>query len=85
METDDMNRGFGTNLPQQDSYKRNYDTRAAARYLDVSESYLNKLRCNGGGPEFLKIGTLVKYQIASLDRWLSGHRRKSTSDDGAGR
>jgi hypothetical protein len=51
----------------------------AARYAGVSTSYLNKLRCVGGGPEFFKIGSRVLYDLADLDTWLERHRRRSTS------
>ena len=55
---------------------------SAAQFLGVSESYLNKLRCAGGGPEFFKVGARVLYSIADLDQWLNRHRRRSTSDQG---
>jgi Helix-turn-helix domain len=55
----------------------------AAHYLSISESYLNKLRCRGGGPDFFKIGARVVYSVSDLDAYLDLHRRRSTSDRGA--
>lgn len=57
----------------------------AATYLALSVSFLNKLRCSGGGPVFRKIGRAVLYDPADLEAWLSDRRRVSTSDDGARR
>ncbi|MBY0423040.1 MAG: hypothetical protein K2Q06_12110, partial [Parvularculaceae bacterium] len=37
------------------------DVRAAAARLNVSASFLNTLRCYGGGPPFVKIGSSVRY------------------------
>lgn len=56
--------------------------RDAARFLSLSASYLNKLRCSGGGPAFCKVGRRVLYHPDDLERWLDRHRRVSTSDDG---
>ncbi len=43
---------------------------------------LAKLRCNGGGPEFLKIGRAVLYPEGALREWaysmLSGPMRNTT-------
>lgn len=54
----------------------------AAKFLALSVSFLNKLRCSGGGPAFRKIGRAVLYDPADLEAWLSERRRVSTSDDG---
>ena len=55
----------------------------AARYLRVSESFLNNKRCSGGGPAFIRLGRRVVYDEADLSRWLERGRRSSTSDQGA--
>ena len=51
----------------------------AANHAGVSKSYLNKLRCVGGGPEYFKIGARILYDRADLDVWLERHKRQSTS------
>lgn len=52
---------------------------AAARYLAVSVSTLNKLRCSGGGPPYYRIGRAVLYRRADLDSWVERSVRRSTS------
>ena len=56
-------------------------TRAAER-LGLSPSFLNKLRCTGGGPPFIKIGRRVLYAERDLEAWAASRRRRSTSDAG---
>lgn len=52
----------------------------AARRVGLSESSLEKARCRGDGPAFIKIGSrAVGYLISDLDEWLSSRRRTSTS------
>jgi hypothetical protein len=46
------------------------DTPAAANYLNVLPSYLERRRCNGGGPVFIKRSGLVRYDPDDLDAWL---------------
>ena len=59
-------------------YGRN--TKEAARHLGVSESWLAKLRCVGGGPRFAKLGRRVTYQDSDLDAWREQYLTTSTSD-----
>lgn len=59
------------------------DTKTAAIYLGVSESYLNKLRVQGGSPRYLKIGRRVVYRRQELDSWAEQKSRTSTSDERA--
>lgn len=54
-------------------------TQGAAEYLSLSVSTLNKLRLTGGGPEYLKLGKVVVYDLVDLDAWLLSKRRRSTS------
>lgn len=56
------------------------NTHEAADYLRLSASTLNKMRLNGNGPEFIKLGARrVIYDLRDLDHWLASRRRKSTS------
>ena len=55
-------------------------TRPAARYLGVGFSTLNKLRLTGGGPKYAKLGAVVVYNIADLDRWVEERMVRSTSE-----
>lgn len=57
-------------------------TRNAAAYVGLSARTLEKLRITGGGPLYLKPNRRVIYDRDDLDAWLSGKRRRSTSDQG---
>jgi predicted DNA-binding transcriptional regulator AlpA len=59
--------------------KRLIKTKEAAAHVGLSESQLNKLRVYGGGPEYIKLGAAVLYEIAALDAWVDSHRRRSTA------
>jgi predicted DNA-binding transcriptional regulator AlpA len=66
------------------SVKRVLRTPEAAEYVGLSTSTLEKLRLTGNGPVFQKAGPkIVVYYPEELDRWLSDHRRTSTSDPGS--
>lgn len=57
------------------------DVSAAAEHCGLSASTLNKLRCTGGGPKFVKItGAAVRYDPKDLDAWIQSRRRASTSE-----
>lgn len=56
------------------------NTAQVAEFLNVSSSYLNKLRLIGGGPRFAKIGRRVAYDIADLIEWAESRKRTSTSE-----
>lgn len=47
----------------------------AARYLGISAAYLKKLKARGAVP-YVQIGDLVRFRVASLDRWI---QRKEVS------
>ena len=68
-----------TETTQRQEYVR---TRTAARYLSLSSRTLEKLRVNGHGPQYFKMGRAVLYAIGDLEVWLANNRRYSTSDTG---
>ena len=57
-------------------------TPAAARYINTSTSWLEKRRCTGGGPVFIKNGRLVSYRRSALDEHLSARECRSIRDPG---
>ena len=57
----------------------NMKVEAAAEYLALSASTLNKWRIRGEGPRFLKLGRAVVYRLQDLDDWLGQNVRNSTS------
>ena len=56
------------------------DVKGAAAYTGFGEGYLNKLRCKGGGPVFIKRAGVVRYDPDDLDAWLASMKRRSTSE-----
>jgi hypothetical protein len=45
-------------------------TDAAAKFLDLSKSFLAKARRTGSGPPFIEIGArVIKYKKSSLRKW----------------
>ena len=51
----------------------------AANYLRLSKSFLDKLRCNGGGPKYHRHGRRIFYKVEDLDAWSDGRCFSSTS------
>lgn len=51
--------------------------------LGISASKLNKLRCTGDGPPFVKFGRDVLYDTEAVDAWLKAQQRASTSERAA--
>jgi predicted DNA-binding transcriptional regulator AlpA len=56
-------------------------TENAARYLGISPRTLNNWRCLGGGkgPAFVRVGRAVRYDVRTLDAWITGRTFDSTS------
>ena len=63
-----------------DRQSRMVGVREAARYLNVSASWLNKRRVFSGGPPYVKLGRRVVYFIADLDDFAARNRRRNTSE-----
>ncbi|MER9392217.1 MULTISPECIES: helix-turn-helix domain-containing protein, partial [unclassified Mesorhizobium] len=57
----------------------------AADYVGLSKSYLDKARCYGAGPAYIKLGSSVIYTTADLDAWVSENRRAPVNDNIAAR
>jgi hypothetical protein len=56
-------------------------TRAAAEYLGLAESTLEKMRCKGIGPEFERPSErIVVYRVGALEAYLAARRATSTSE-----
>ncbi len=56
-------------------------TAEAAHYLGLAVSTLNKWRCDGDGPKFLKLGRAVRYRREDLDAFVMARQLGSTADD----
>ena len=55
---------------REDFVDRNVDERAAADYLGLSVATLRRWRLLSRGPRYRKLGSLVRYSVADLRRWL---------------
>jgi excisionase family DNA binding protein len=55
-------------------------TREAAAKLSIGASTLKKLRVNGGGPVFHRIGRRIVYSSETLDEWARRETFESTSE-----
>lgn len=51
----------------------------AATYLGLAVSTLNKWRCHGGGPVFIKMGRAVRYRVRDLDGFIVDASATSTA------
>lgn len=58
-------------------------TQNAAERLGLSPRTLEALRVRGGGPSYLKLGRLVRYEPAALEAWIDARRLASTSENHA--
>ena len=58
------------------------NTSQAAELVNLSRRTLEKLRCQGGGPRFIRLGASVRYETRDLVDWVAGCKRRSTSDPG---
>ena len=55
--------------------------REAASVLRLSERTLERLRCSGLGPKFIRLDQKsVRYQQSALDEWIAGRVVRSTSE-----
>ncbi len=58
------------------------DVREAARRLGLSKSTLDKMRCSGQGPRFIRAtDRAIRYDPTDLDAFANERRRRSTSDE----
>jgi Helix-turn-helix domain len=63
------------------SSKPRLRTRAAAEYLGIAESTLEKWRVTGTGPAFERCGSrIVVYSVEALETFLAARRATSTSE-----
>jgi excisionase family DNA binding protein len=59
---------------------RKLSVKEAAAYLGLSVSTLNKMRLNGTGPPYLKLGRRVLYDLRDLEEWTAERKRNHTSE-----
>lgn len=54
----------------------------SAALLHVTVKAMQRWRYRGGGPRFVKVGRLVRYQLEDLQAFVLAALRSSTSDPG---
>lgn len=54
----------------------------AAALLHVTVKAVQRWRYRGGGPRFVKVGRLVRYQLEDLQAFVLAALRSSTNDPG---
>ena len=55
-------------------------TKETARYLGVSCAFLERDRWRGAQIPFVKVGTRsVRYELSTLEQYVAGRKRRSTS------
>jgi predicted DNA-binding transcriptional regulator AlpA len=63
---------------------RSIDTDSAAALLGVTRRHLEKLRQEGGGPPFVKVGRrCIRYRVRDIERWQDARLANSTAERGA--
>jgi predicted site-specific integrase-resolvase len=63
----------------KDQIKREMlDAGQAAQYLQIAVQTLARWRAQGIGPAFVKVGGLVRYEVADLNEFLDARRRIPT-------
>lgn len=55
----------------------------AASYLSIAKSTLDKMRGDGRGPRYLRLGTRVYYRREDLDEYLRGRIVETTDSRSA--
>lgn len=64
-----------------------FDTRQAAAYLGMSESWLRQRRMTGhlGGqrvaPPFVRLGRSVRYKKSDLEQWVADQTHRPAAED----
>jgi len=60
--------------------RRYFSERQAADYLGLSDKTLQRKRCAGDGPQFIKCGGRILYDIQDCDAYMESHKVQSTSE-----
>ncbi len=59
-------------------------TRETARFLKISKKTLERMRVEGRGPKFIKVGRNVRYRLDALHEWIETNTVLSTSEVACG-
>ncbi len=61
--------------PKEENMQKLMNTKQLAEYLGIAVSTILQYRADGTGPQYIKLGHLVRYRQSDVDAWLE---RKST-------
>ena len=54
----------------------------AAQHTRLTENWLEKARCRGDGPPFIRLGARkVAYRLEDLDAWIASRPRRTNTSD----
>ena len=72
---------LATSAPIQadDELPESADTKQAARFLGLATQTMKTMRLRGGGPEYFKIGSAVRYRRDVLRAFRAKRLRRNTS------
>lgn len=65
--------------------RQRLDARDAARYCALSRQTLAKMRVEGNGPGYMKVGGKIIYDAGVIDVWMASKAVASTSQTHAAR
>ena len=69
------------NLAKDNSFSQSvFKTPQAAKYLQLSPSFLTRLRAKGKGPPYIHIESAIRYQRSDIDDWLGQRVTKPAHD-----
>jgi predicted DNA-binding transcriptional regulator AlpA len=52
----------------------------AAQVTRLAVQTLARLRCEGRGPRFIRVGSRIVYRLSDIEAWLASRTAASTSD-----
>jgi len=59
-----------------------FDTAGAGRFLGLAKSTMERMRIEGGGPVFAKLGGVIRYCRSDLEAYRDARKYGSTSEYG---
>ena len=59
------------------------DTKTASRHLSLHPDTLRRLRREGGGPRYSRIGRAVRYDLRELERWMAERSVNHVAEEAA--
>ncbi len=57
------------------------DTQQVAKVFKCTAQWLERLRIEGRGPKYVKIGRLVRYRRSSVEAWIAEQEKASTKTE----